>query len=67
VRAVHEKRFGHMVAVRGTKIVTVPIAEAVGAVKRVSPASELVWTARSMGISFGADVASSWEGPGIEG
>jgi 6-phosphofructokinase 1 len=67
VRAAHEGRFGHMVAIHGTDIVSVPIAQAIGTIKRVAPSSELVWTAKSLGVSFGFDVRSSWEGPGIDG
>jgi 6-phosphofructokinase 1 len=67
VRAVHERAFGQMVAITGSRITHVPIARAIGVVKRVSAASELVWTARAMGVSFGADVPTNWGDPGIEG
>jgi 6-phosphofructokinase 1 len=45
---------GRMVALRGTEIVDVPIAEAIARPKLVDPAGERVRTARSVGISFGA-------------
>jgi len=45
--------FGKMVALRGDDIVSVPIRDAVSNPKSVDPASELVATARSLGISFG--------------
>ncbi len=45
--------FGKMVALRGEKIVAVPIRDAVSNPKYVDPAGELVGTARSLGISFG--------------
>jgi 6-phosphofructokinase 1 len=45
--------FGKMVAVHGTRIVPVPIEEAVRASKGVPPTGELVMTARHLGVSFG--------------
>ena len=45
---------GRMVALRGTEIVDVPIAEAIAEPKLVDTEGELVQTARSVGISFGA-------------
>jgi ATP-dependent phosphofructokinase / diphosphate-dependent phosphofructokinase len=45
--------FGKMVSLRGTKICSVDIAEACGAIKRVDPEGNVVHTARSVGISFG--------------
>jgi hypothetical protein len=42
-----------MVALRGTSIVDVPIAEAIARPKLVDPQGELVETARSVGVSFG--------------
>ncbi|MDH5493945.1 MAG: ATP-dependent 6-phosphofructokinase [Myxococcales bacterium] len=45
--------FGKMVALRGSEIVSVPIAEAIGIHKAVAPQSQLVRTARAVGISFG--------------
>ena len=44
--------FGKMVALRGEKIVAVPIHDAVANPKYVDPNGELVATARSLGISF---------------
>ena len=44
---------GRMVALRGTEIVDVPIADAIALPKLVEPTGELVQTARSLGISFG--------------
>jgi len=38
---------------RGENVESVDIADAVGHLKRVDPAGELVATARAMGISFG--------------
>jgi 6-phosphofructokinase 1 len=48
--------FGKMVALRGEKIVAVPIRDAVSNPKYVDPKGELVATARSLGISFGDDL-----------
>jgi phosphofructokinase-like protein len=45
--------FGKMVALRGDRIVAVPIREAIANQKCVDPEGELVHTARSVGVSFG--------------
>lgn len=45
---------GHMVALKGTEIVSVPIAEAVAKLKRVDPKGQEVRAAVSVGTSFGA-------------
>lgn len=45
--------FGEMVALRAQEIITVPLAEAVGHLKTVRPHSDLVQSARSLGVSFG--------------
>jgi 6-phosphofructokinase 1 len=42
-----------MVCLRGTKIESVPLADAVGTAHLVDPASDRVQAARSVGISFG--------------
>jgi 6-phosphofructokinase 1 len=44
---------GRMVALRGTQIVDVPIADAIASPKLVDPGGERVQAARSVGISFG--------------
>jgi 6-phosphofructokinase 1 len=46
-------QFGQMVALRGDRVVSAPIRDAVSNPKYVDPAGELVATARSVGISFG--------------
>jgi phosphofructokinase-like protein len=66
VRAVHEKKFNTMVAIHANRIGFEPLERVIGVVRRVSPASELVWTARSLGVSFGADLKQLWGDPGIE-
>jgi 6-phosphofructokinase 1 len=66
VRACHEKAFGNMVAIHGSRIGYVPISKAIGAVKKVSPSSQLVWTASSLGISFGATLEGGFSDAGIE-
>lgn len=53
VRLARRGQFGRMVCLRGTRIDSVPFAAAVGEMKRVSPDSDLVLTARALGISFG--------------
>jgi len=45
--------FGKMVALRGTKIVSVPLDEAASKQKLVDPKGQMVRTARSLGIRFG--------------
>jgi len=61
VEAMHQVaagNIGHMVALRGQEIVTIPIKDAAGKIRRVTPDHPWVKTARSIGISlgFGADV-----------
>ena len=53
VRLIAEGKVGHMVALRGTEITSVPIGEALAHHKRVEPNGELVSTARGLGISLG--------------
>jgi len=50
----HQRAFGRIVVLRGTEIGDVPIAEAVGQLKLVDPACELVATARATGCELGA-------------
>ena len=45
--------FGQMVALQAPRVVPVPLADAVGVMKRVAPDGELVATARGLGIAFG--------------
>ena len=52
-QAVADGKWGHMVALQTPDIVTVPIAEALKAPKRVDPRHDVVRTARAIGISFG--------------
>ncbi len=54
VRAIKRGERGVMVALQAGNIKTVPIAEAIANVKTVSPDSQLVRTARDVGVSFGA-------------
>ncbi len=53
VRLAAQGEFGYMVALRGTKIVSVPIAEAIGQLKLVPLDGDLVQTAREMGVCLG--------------
>ena len=53
VELVARGEFGRMVCLRGERIQSADIAEAIGALKVVAPESELVATARAIGISFG--------------
>lgn len=53
VRLIEQEAWGQMVALRGTEIVSIPIAEAVHQLKTVPPQGQLVQTARDLGISFG--------------
>lgn len=53
VRLVAEGKFGMMVALQPPNIVAVPIEEALSKPKRVSLDSDVIATAREIGISFG--------------
>jgi phosphofructokinase-like protein len=53
VRCIREGALGTMVALQGNRIRAVPLGDAVHDIKRVPPDSELVMTARQLGISFG--------------
>ncbi len=53
VELIAEGGFGKMVALRGGKIVSVDVADAIGRLKSVDPKGELVRTARAIGICFG--------------
>lgn len=52
VHLIHEQKWGYMVALKGTEIVSVPIKEAIQ-MKFVSPDSYWVKIARDLGIVFG--------------
>lgn len=54
VRALARGKRGVMVALQAAHIRTVPLGEAVADLKTVPPESQLVRTARDVGISFGA-------------
>jgi len=53
VELVAAGHFGKMVALRGSSLVAVDIAEAIGQLNRVDPQGELVRTAESLGIMLG--------------
>ncbi len=53
VNLLAEGRFGQMVCLRTPNIAAVPLAEAVGELRRVPVKSDLVRTAQQMGISLG--------------
>jgi ATP-dependent phosphofructokinase / diphosphate-dependent phosphofructokinase len=53
VRAVEDKRWGHMVALQSPHIVTIPLVEALKEGKRVELDHDVIRTARETGISFG--------------
>jgi ATP-dependent phosphofructokinase / diphosphate-dependent phosphofructokinase len=53
VRAVEEEKWGCMVALQSPRIVTIPLKEVLREQKRVEPDSDVVRTARAVGISFG--------------
>ena len=53
VRAIADEKWGTMVALQGNHIRAVPLGDAVHAIKRVPVDSELVMTARQLGVSFG--------------
>ena len=53
IRAIEEEKWGHMLALQSPHIVTVPIEDVLAQTKRVEPGSDVVSTAREIGISFG--------------
>ena len=53
VEAAVDGLYGHMVGLRGTRIITTPIAEAVAVPRRVQPDGEMVKTAMALGTGFG--------------
>ena len=53
VRCIQEGNLGTMVALKGNDVRAVPLADAVRELKRVPLESDIVQTARQLGISFG--------------
>ena len=53
VELIARGEFGRMVCLRGTRIESVPLGEAIGTCHLVDPESDRVRAARSVGISFG--------------
>jgi 6-phosphofructokinase len=58
VDLVRNRKFGRMTALRGGRILSLPLARVAGRVKLVPRNHELVRAARSMGTSFGDEVVS---------
>lgn len=53
VELVARGAYGHMVSLRSERIESVPLAEAISPTRLVDPESEVVQSARALGISFG--------------
>ena len=53
VRLLNEGQFGRMASLRGTRIESVPLEEAVQSLRLVDPEGEEVQTAKATGVSFG--------------
>jgi 6-phosphofructokinase 1 len=53
VELIEKEEFGHMVALRGRNVVSVPIDHAVNGQNLVDPDGNLVWTAEQLGIMLG--------------
>jgi phosphofructokinase-like protein len=53
LQSASKGNFGKMVSLRGRDVVTVPLEDAIGRQRLVPPDSQLVFAARSVGISFG--------------
>ena len=53
VDLIADKRFGEMVCLKGQRIESIALSEAIKAQKRVPTEEGLVKTAESIGISFG--------------
>jgi 6-phosphofructokinase 1 len=64
-RLAVERKFGSMVALRGDEIVAVPLADAIGRLKKVDPQGQLMKAARAIGIVFGDE--SPEDASGSEG
>lgn len=56
VRAVANGKLGHMVALRSSRVIEIPLDEALAVPKRVDINGDGVLTARNLGISFGDEV-----------
>ncbi|MEP7039653.1 MAG: 6-phosphofructokinase, partial [Acidobacteriota bacterium] len=54
VHSLAEGEMGKMVALKSSKVITVPLEEAIVDIKKVTLDGQLVRTARDIGISFGA-------------
>lgn len=50
---IHQGRFGRMVALIGSEITSVPLADVAGKLRLVTPDNQLVAMGKRMGISFG--------------
>ena len=48
-----EKKFGHMVSLRGTQVVHVPVKEAILKLRTVPLDDQMILAARAVGTSFG--------------
>lgn len=53
IELIREKKFGCMVSYLNYEVGSVTIADAVGVLKRISPESQIIASARATGISFG--------------
>jgi len=53
VELIARGEFGRMVCLRGTRIESVPLGEAIGGCHFIDPASDRVQAARAVGVSFG--------------
>lgn len=56
VALIEDGKFGHMVSLNNNQMVSVPIEKAVDHLKLVNPCSQLVQTARNLGICFGDEI-----------
>lgn len=53
LQAASDGKFGVMVSLQRRDVITVPIVDAIGKLRLVSPDSQLIFAARSVGTSFG--------------
>lgn len=60
VDLIDRKQFGQMVALNNGQMISAPIAQAVTELKLVNPCSQLVQTARDLGICFGDSIPSCY-------
>ena len=52
-RLIQKEKYGRMLSVKGNEILSVPLSEVAGKLKYVSPKDDIIYQAKTLGISFG--------------